>query len=423
FVTINWHQQPDTNQSKCDGNASLTGAETMFSCGGYLTATRGIIETPNFPNKFHVPINCLWIIDGSASDKTNISIVVYFTQQYVLSGLKFTEYLYYTEDYKVPSQQPSFVWNEDAVTQVSWIQFQSPYLEIKFTMANLHGTHLRSLNRLLDVYGFNITYEIDDVKPYQCSALQCRFSGNCYVKQDFSKFCSPERIRIRLNENFSRTTSLKKGNAAPFTLIHYKVVLRFSFIYFLKRNYKKVKYVSEFLLNRNTIRWVNSIRLNLEIILFQIHHSCKLLLLKILYLKNETLLNDLYPTRSNSKKKLESHCVELNNMTYVPEQNFLFAKVFDLIRQLSNTMYFLLFQTLIWRSTRVIIVWKIFYLTSVKEFYPNSLRTMCCVLIPTSVYITLNFNVIADFFMHSSFLCMEFVLPYINSKSCTTNKF
>ncbi|KAG4065916.1 hypothetical protein HA402_008912 [Bradysia odoriphaga] len=160
----------------------------MVSCGGYLTATHGIIQTPNFPNKFHVPINCLWIIDGSASTKTNISIAVYFTQQYVLSGLKFTEYLYYTEDYKVPSQQSSFVWNEDAVTQVSWVQFQSPYLEIKFTMTNLHGTHIRSLNRLLDVYGFNITYEIDEVKPYQCSALQCHFSGNCYVKQDFSSY-------------------------------------------------------------------------------------------------------------------------------------------------------------------------------------------------------------------------------------------
>ncbi|XP_037038030.1 uncharacterized protein LOC119075648 [Bradysia coprophila] len=163
-------------------------AETMVSCGGYLTATHGIIQTPNFPNKFHVPINCLWIIDGSASTKTNISIAVYFTQQYVLSGLKFTEYLYYTEDYKVPSQQSSFVWNEDAMTQVSWVQFQSPYLEIKFTMTNLHGTHIRSLNRLLDVYGFNITYEIDEVKPYRCSALQCHFSGNCYVKQDFSSY-------------------------------------------------------------------------------------------------------------------------------------------------------------------------------------------------------------------------------------------
>lgn len=162
-------------------------AETMVSCGGYLTATHGIIQTPNFPNKFPVPITCVWIIDGTTSStKTNISIVVYFTQQYVLNGLKFTEYLYYTEDYKVPSQQSSFVWNEDTVTQVSWVQFQSPYLEIKFTMTNLHGTHIRSLNRLLDVYGFNITYEVDEVKPYQCSALQCRFSGNCYVKQDFS---------------------------------------------------------------------------------------------------------------------------------------------------------------------------------------------------------------------------------------------
>lgn len=154
-------------------------------CGGTLTASHGIIQTPNFPERFPVPISCTWIIDASTVVGNNVSIVVYLTQQYVLSGLRFTEYMYYSEDYKVPSMNV-FELSEDDVTNVPWIKFNSPYLEIRFTMDNLYGTHLRALDRLLDVYGFNITYEVDTVKQYQCNALQCRFLGNCYAKQDFS---------------------------------------------------------------------------------------------------------------------------------------------------------------------------------------------------------------------------------------------
>lgn len=155
-------------------------------CGGILTQSYGIIQTPNFPNKFYVPITCIWIIDASElASGPNISIVIYLTQLYVLGGLKFTEYMYYSDDYKVPSQR-IFEITEDDVTKVTWIQFNSQYLEIKFTMKSLEGTHLRALDRFLDVYGFNITYEIDTVKSYQCNTLQCRFLGHCYAQKDFT---------------------------------------------------------------------------------------------------------------------------------------------------------------------------------------------------------------------------------------------
>lgn len=166
--------------------AALT-ASSSSSCGGMLTAKHGAIQTPNFPDKFPVPIQCTWIIDASSINKQNVSIVVYFTQQFVLSGLKFTEYAYYSDDIKVKSDHAPFELNEQSVTQVSWVRFYSQFLEIKFTMDNLYGTHLRALDRLLDVYGFNITYEMDDaVKPYQCNALLCRYLGHCYATADFS---------------------------------------------------------------------------------------------------------------------------------------------------------------------------------------------------------------------------------------------
>lgn len=134
-----------------------------------------------------VPIQCTWIIDASAIAKQNVSIVVYFTQQFVLSGLQFTEYAYYSDDFKVKSDHAVFELNDKTVTQVSWVRFYSQFLEIKFTMNDLYGTHLRALDRLLDVYGFNITYEIDEiVKPYQCNALLCRYLGHCYAAENFT---------------------------------------------------------------------------------------------------------------------------------------------------------------------------------------------------------------------------------------------
>lgn len=162
-------------------------SSTSDQCGGTLTALRGIIQTPNFPNKFKVPIQCTWIIDASAIAKQNVSIVVYFTQQFVLSGLQFTEYAYHSDDFKVKSDHAVFELNDKTVTQVSWVRFYTPFLEIKFTMTDLYGTHLRALDRLLDVYGFNITYEVDEVvKPYQCNALLCRYLGHCYATENFT---------------------------------------------------------------------------------------------------------------------------------------------------------------------------------------------------------------------------------------------
>lgn len=170
-------------------------------CGGVLKSRYGNIQTSNFPHKFPTPIECVWVIDASelpittptsasagasgGAGGTNISIIVYLTQLYVLGGLKFTEYMYYSDDYKVPAHRV-FTLTEDDVTQVAWVQFSSQYLEIRFTMASLDGTHLRALDRLLDVYGFNITYEVQqEVKTYQCNTLQCRFLGHCYAKADY----------------------------------------------------------------------------------------------------------------------------------------------------------------------------------------------------------------------------------------------
>ncbi|KAL7031712.1 hypothetical protein ACKWTF_007108 [Chironomus riparius] len=162
---------------------------TTTPCGGILTERRGIIQTPNFPNPFHVPLSCVWIIDASTTawGLPNVSINVYLTQQYVLSGLTFKEYMYYSDDFKVPSEMETVV-KEENVTRTASVQANSPFLEISFQLDNLYGTQLRVMDHLLDVYGFNITYEVDITKSYQCNSQLCSFLGNCYANSNYTSY-------------------------------------------------------------------------------------------------------------------------------------------------------------------------------------------------------------------------------------------
>lgn len=180
------HHSP--NASSPPSSPEVNALATTAACGGTLTAARGVIHTPNFPDKFPVPIHCTWIIDASSIATSNVSIAIYFTQQFVLSGLKFTQYNYYSYDYKVIDDSAhEFKLNEQNVSTVSSVRFNIPFLQIQFSMSSLHGTHLRALDRLLDVYGFNITYEINsDMKRYQCNPLRCRYLGHCYADQNFT---------------------------------------------------------------------------------------------------------------------------------------------------------------------------------------------------------------------------------------------
>lgn len=179
------HLLPDGQNTR---GSVLVRPLSAHECGGVLKSRHGIIQTPNFPNVFTTPIDCLWIIDSSEfmpHPGQNVTITVHLTQLYVLGGLTFTEYMYYSDDYRVPAQR-FYALTEDDVTQLSSLLFNSQYLEIRFRLTSLDGTHLRALDHLLDVYGFNITYEINEPpKNYYCNVLQCRLLGHCFAKNDF----------------------------------------------------------------------------------------------------------------------------------------------------------------------------------------------------------------------------------------------
>ena len=169
--------------------ASAQTKQKPVKCGGELTADKGIIQTPGFPEAFPVPIRCQWIIDASEHFSPNTSIVVYLTQLYVTTGLTFTEYAYYERGSTPLGRQLAHTVTEENVTRVRWIWTRSPFLVIDFSLDRLEGNHLRVMDYLLDVYGFNVTYEISDrekpVRKDSCNALLCSFLGNCYASKNY----------------------------------------------------------------------------------------------------------------------------------------------------------------------------------------------------------------------------------------------
>ncbi|XP_011496868.1 PREDICTED: uncharacterized protein LOC105361402 [Ceratosolen solmsi marchali] len=160
-------------------------------CGGHLTARRGIIATPNFPGPFAVPINCRWILDASAFvEHANASIIVYLSQLYAARGLRFTEYAYFeTESTSFGGALLREI-DEGNVFEHRWLRTFRPYLVLDFRLERLEANHVRVLDKLLDVYGFNFTYEMTDGRenPSSCSLRDCSYAGDCLLTSDYATF-------------------------------------------------------------------------------------------------------------------------------------------------------------------------------------------------------------------------------------------
>lgn len=150
-------------------------------CGGILTAARGILQTPEFPSSLPVPVHCEWVIDAQNFASPNTSIVVYLTQLYVHEGLTFTEYQVYDRTYQLAGREIHRV-NETNVVQVRWVQSFQNFLVVTLKLESVDSAHLRVLDRFLDVYGFNITYEIarGPARTDSCTIMDCGFTGICY---------------------------------------------------------------------------------------------------------------------------------------------------------------------------------------------------------------------------------------------------
>ncbi|XP_072753187.1 uncharacterized protein [Anoplolepis gracilipes] len=171
---------------------NLPNVTTNFDsfCGGHLAGPKGVIHTPNFPGPFPVPIKCRWVIDVSDIPSTNSSIIVYLTQLYVYKGLRFTEYAYYESETMNFGAALIKEVTEGNVFEYRHLRTFRPFLVIDFELDRLEGNHVRVLNDLLDVYGFNVTYEMTEEHPNSesCTVRDCSFAGNCLVSEDYTSF-------------------------------------------------------------------------------------------------------------------------------------------------------------------------------------------------------------------------------------------
>lgn len=163
-----------------------------INCGSekILNDTKGIIQTPNFPNAFTVPIRCRWVISIPHHLELNVSveIFVYFTQLFVSTGLNITAYNHYEEGIGYTGNNLLELTSVEAALDSLHVHTKDPYVVIDFEMDILEGNHLRVLHHFMNVFGFNITYEIitSGFARDSCSVLGCSMVGNCYTNIDFS---------------------------------------------------------------------------------------------------------------------------------------------------------------------------------------------------------------------------------------------
>ncbi|XP_044755159.1 uncharacterized protein LOC123314107 [Coccinella septempunctata] len=166
---------------------SFQKASAKPRCGGIYTDARGVIQTPGFPGRFTTPIDCEWVIDAQHMLPKNTTIIVYLTQLFVFEGLKFTEYQVYDDGFQFNGRDLLVV-NETNVVTERMVQTNQSYLVISLKLTTMDGTHLRVLDHFLDVYGFNVTYEMTEgtARVDRCNMMDCGFNGDCYDDYTFS---------------------------------------------------------------------------------------------------------------------------------------------------------------------------------------------------------------------------------------------
>ncbi|XP_015925435.1 uncharacterized protein [Parasteatoda tepidariorum] len=166
--------------------SALKEHEAMYSkCGGILRDSQGIISTPNFPKPYPVPINCRWVIEAPA-DKV---IAIYFTQFYMREGLTVNEYAFFSDTLYMGKKEFGMISSDREPT---YLVSNKPVLVLDFLVRESGNIHMRVREHLLDVFGFNMTYEIvgrnESIRKDACLYHHCSFTGSCYATALFTAY-------------------------------------------------------------------------------------------------------------------------------------------------------------------------------------------------------------------------------------------
>ncbi|CAG0913429.1 unnamed protein product [Notodromas monacha] len=155
--------------------------QTRAKCGGTFAEKHGVVATPNFPNPFPVPIECKWIFRGAPGDH----ITVYLTQFYLKEGFHAAAYGFYSDDHIFMAKDD--LGSVAADESVAYISTRKPVLVLSLSLMSTENVNLRVRDRFLDVYGFNITYEMRRPRSrnFVCTVFTCSFNGHCLASSSF----------------------------------------------------------------------------------------------------------------------------------------------------------------------------------------------------------------------------------------------
>jgi hypothetical protein len=158
------------------------------NCGGKINTTLGYIHTPNFPHRFPSPIACRWLFHAPPGKR----IVLYLTQFYLHNSFRVAEFSYYSEDTNGRATWRGRYDFGEINFEEAYLASSKPYLLIDFRVTDINNIHLRVDEYLLDVYGFNITYEMVDedtpVRTDACTVIKCSFLGHCLAAANLDTY-------------------------------------------------------------------------------------------------------------------------------------------------------------------------------------------------------------------------------------------
>ncbi|XP_062583812.1 uncharacterized protein LOC134245546 [Saccostrea cucullata] len=164
------------------------------NCGGILRSEKGIIQSPNFPKEFPTPIRCEWVIHNQ---KTPVTLI-HFTQFYLTNYFTVQFFQEYTNSENYRNESKMEIMN--AYHDVYSLEIRAPFVVLRFGVYQMGDINIRVLEHMIDVYGFNITYEFVEKgassEKVTCTAYHCSYLGSCLASADFSEY------RCHCAENF-----------------------------------------------------------------------------------------------------------------------------------------------------------------------------------------------------------------------------
>ncbi|XP_057370422.1 uncharacterized protein LOC130691485 isoform X2 [Daphnia carinata] len=196
FMIANSNVSGVSNSAKGSpiGRSKATQSQSSSpSCRNFLKTRFGTLTTPGFPSAFPLPCTCSWIIDATGFESDSF-ISLYLTQMYLTRGVKAVQYSFRNETHAVGRKELDEL-HAHRPRPYSVYRIKARYLEVQVNLDELVNANLRVERRLMDVYGFNITYEIQPngsrIRSDTCNVVNCTFNGHCYANHNYSQFqCS-----------------------------------------------------------------------------------------------------------------------------------------------------------------------------------------------------------------------------------------